>query len=54
MERTLKFQRMRRPIFLKVNHRLESRMPEICLSGSEGGAKQAFVPTPIRSQARSA
>jgi hypothetical protein len=35
------------PIFLKVNHRLESRMPEIGQSGSEGGAKIAFVPTPI-------
>jgi len=42
------------PIFLKGNHRLESRMHEICLSGSEGGAKPTFVPTPIRSQARSA
>jgi len=36
------------PIFLKVNHQLESRMPEIGQSGSEGGAKIAFVPTPIR------
>src|SRR6266446_3562438 len=35
------------PIFLKVNHRLESRMQEICQSGSEGGAKFTFVPTPI-------
>jgi hypothetical protein len=35
------------PIFLKVNHQLESRMPEIGQSGSEGGAKTAFVPTPI-------
>src|SRR5260370_26619508 len=35
------------PIFLKVNHRLESRMQEICQSGSEGGAKRTFVPTPI-------
>jgi hypothetical protein len=26
------------PIFLKVNHQLESRMPEIGLFGSEGGA----------------
>jgi hypothetical protein len=25
-------------------------MPEICLSGSEGGAKHAFVPTPISAQ----
>ncbi|MEY2603912.1 MAG: hypothetical protein QOH31_1701 [Verrucomicrobiota bacterium] len=35
------------PIFLKVNHQLESRMQEICQSGSEGGAKLTFVPTPI-------
>jgi hypothetical protein len=35
------------PIFLKVNHRLESRMQENCQSGSEGGAKPTFVPTPI-------
>ena len=35
------------PIFLKVNHQLESRMQEICQSGSEGGAKAYFVPTPI-------
>ena len=35
------------PIFLKVNHQLESRMQEICQSGSEGGAKPTFVPTPI-------
>jgi hypothetical protein len=35
------------PIFLKVNHQLESRMQEICQSGSEGGAKSYFVPTPI-------
>jgi hypothetical protein len=35
------------PIFLKVNHQLESRMQEICQSGSEGGAKSNFVPTPI-------
>src|SRR5882724_2901149 len=39
------------PIFLKVNHRLESRMQEICQSGSEGGAKHTFVPTPIIAQA---
>jgi hypothetical protein len=32
---------------LKANHQLESRMHEICLSGSEGGAKPTFVPTPI-------
>jgi hypothetical protein len=38
---------MRRLIFLKANHQLESRMHEICLSGSEGGAKPTFVPTPI-------
>ena len=35
------------PIFLKANHQLESRMPEIGQSGSEGGAKITFVPTPI-------
>jgi hypothetical protein len=35
------------PIFLKVNHQLESRVQEICQSGSEGGAKHTFVPTPI-------
>src|SRR6202035_4588178 len=35
------------PIFLKANHQLESRMQEICQSGSEGGAKTKFVPTPI-------
>jgi len=39
------------PIFLKVNHQLESRMQEICQSGSEGGAKLTFVPTPILAQA---
>jgi hypothetical protein len=33
------------PIFLKVNHQLESRMQEICQSGSEGGARLTFVPT---------
>jgi hypothetical protein len=38
------------PTFLKVNHRLESRMQEICQSGSEGGAKRTFVPTPISAQ----
>jgi hypothetical protein len=27
------------PIFLKANHQLESRMHEICQSGSVGGAK---------------
>src|SRR6476619_5991814 len=36
---------MRRPIFLKVNHQLESRMPEIGLFGSEGGAPTHGVPT---------
>jgi hypothetical protein len=35
------------PIFLKDNHQLESRMREIRQSGSEGGAKRTFVPTPI-------
>src|SRR5215471_18396021 len=35
------------PIFLKVNHQLESRMPEIGPSGSEGGAKISFAPTPM-------
>jgi hypothetical protein len=35
------------PIFLKGNHQLESRMQEICQSGSEGGAKLTFVPTPM-------
>ena len=39
------------PIFLKGNHQLESRMQEICQSGSEGGAKLIFVPTPISAQA---
>jgi hypothetical protein len=38
------------PIFLKGNHQLESRMQEICQSGSEGGAKLTFVPTPISAQ----
>src|SRR5271165_832096 len=32
---------------LKVNHRLESRVPEIGLLGSEGGATSSVVPTPI-------
>src|SRR5215813_12132521 len=41
------------PIFLKVNHQLESRMPEIGPSGSEGGAKISFVPTPMRKKKRS-
>src|SRR6202030_309988 len=35
------------PIFLKVTHQLESRVQEICQSGSEGGARPTFVPTPI-------
>jgi hypothetical protein len=35
---------------LKDNHQLESRMQEICQSGSEGGAKRTFVPTPILAQ----
>jgi hypothetical protein len=34
-------------IFLKVNRQLESRIQEIWQSGSEGGAKPYFVPTPI-------
>ena len=38
------------PIFLKVNHQLESRIQEIWQSGSEGGAKPTFVPTPIATQ----
>src|SRR5271165_229136 len=33
---------------LKVNHRLESRVPEIGLLGSEGGATSSVVPTPIQ------
>ena len=41
---------MRRPIFLKANHQLESRMHEICQSGSVGGAKSIFVPIPIIAQ----
>jgi len=41
---------MRRLISFGVNHQLESRMQEICQSGSEGGAKLTFVPTPIRAQ----
>src|SRR5258708_33180116 len=40
------------PIFLKVNHQLESRMQEICQSGSEGGAKLTFVPTPISTRGK--
>src|SRR5208337_4862525 len=35
------------PIFLKANHQLESRVPEIGLLGSEGGATLSVVPTPI-------
>lgn len=34
------------PIFLKVNHQLESRIQEIWQSGSEGGGASA-LPTPI-------
>ena len=48
---SLKIPRLRWPIFLKVNHQLESRMREIRQSGSEGGAKLTFVPTPISAQA---
>ena len=36
---------------LELNYQLESRMREICQSGSEGGAKLTFVPTPILAQA---
>jgi len=36
---------------LEPNYQLESRMREICQSGSEGGAKLTFVPTPILAQA---
>jgi hypothetical protein len=32
---------------LKANHQLESRVPEIGLLGSEGGATSSVVPTPI-------
>ena len=32
------------PIFLKVNHQLESRIQEIWQSGSEGGAKPTGSP----------
>ena len=35
---------------LASNHQLESRMQENCQSGSEGGAKPTFVPTPIAPQ----
>jgi hypothetical protein len=38
---------LRRLISSGVNHQLESRMQKICHSGSEGGAKLTFVPTPI-------
>src|ERR1700704_2514685 len=34
------------PIFLKDNHPLESRMQEICQSGSEGGANTYLCPYP--------
>src|SRR4029077_8068539 len=43
---------LRRSISSGVNHQLESRMQEICQSGSEGGAKHSFVPTPISAQAK--
>ena len=36
---------------LELNYQLESRLREICQSGSEGGAKHTFVPTPILAQA---
>jgi hypothetical protein len=35
----------------ETNHQLESRMPEIGLFGSEGGAPTFGVPTPIIAQA---
>src|SRR5271165_4843979 len=41
------------PIFLKANHQLESRVPEIGLLGSEGGATSSVVPTPIMTLHRS-
>jgi hypothetical protein len=41
---------MRRLISIGVNHQPESWMQEICQSGSEGGAKLTFVPTPISAQ----
>ena len=43
----LKDQRMRRLISFGVNHQLESRMQEICQSGSEARGEASFVPTPI-------
>jgi hypothetical protein len=33
------------PILLKANHQLESRVPEMGLLGSEGGATSSVVPT---------
>ena len=40
------------PIFLKANHQLESRMREICQSGSEGGARYlASLPLSVLDQA---
>ena len=38
---------MRRLISFGVNHQLESRMQEICQSGSEARGEASFVPTPI-------
>src|ERR1700722_3435719 len=44
------------PIFLKANHQLESRMHEICQSGSVGGAKPTLSlplsPTPTEPSRR--
>jgi len=37
---------------LEPNYQLESRMREICQSGSEGGAELTFVPIPILGLAR--
>src|SRR5271165_3088288 len=34
-------------LLLEINHQLESRVPEIGLLGSEGGATSSVVPTPI-------
>ena len=47
----LKDQRMRRLISFGANHQLESRMQEICQSGSEERGEASFVPTPISAQA---
>src|SRR5271165_1972845 len=38
---------LRHADLLESNHQLESRIQEIWQSGSEGGAKPTFVPTPI-------